>query len=517
MKKGILKVSITLIILAVWGIFITLFLGQGEVYAESISAISVKRATAENLTSNTSHRAIELSLRDVTELALRNSLDIQIAQFDAYIERTSLEKAQSIFDTFFEAEASYRKDNNMPSTTFLGTETIEKSFSLGMEKRIPTGTILSIDASQTKNKTDNPFSVLNPYHEAILGFSITQSIGKNFFGLADRARVKISRLDIENSDYTSLDSIERTLYNVQKAYWNLVFKGEQLAIKKEMLKEAEKLYKIYKDKFSLGLVEKSELLAVEALVRTRESDVEIAVLEKKTAKNELLFLINKGDFQQQIEAKDKLGCKTSLVDLYSALKKAVKHRRDYKRLKNKVEKSNIDIVVKQNALWPEIDLQASLVRNNLDTSLNQAWGDITDKNNDEFFVGISFKVPFENREAKAQWKRANLEKQRLLLSLKRVERLILQELNNKVNQVNTMHTQVELFEPTVKIHKQKLQEELKRLRQGRSQADVLIQYEEDLLKARLSLALYLFRYRISLLELELAENTLLDKYWDTPL
>lgn len=458
-----------------------------------------------------------LSLRDVTKLALENSLDIQIAQYDAYIQRVSLQKTESIFDAFLNAQVEYRRDRTMPPTTFIGEETIEHTYSMGIEKKMVTGTTLAVDISDVKNKSDNPFSTLNPYHEALLGVTITHPLARNFFGIQDRSQLEVARINVENMDYTSLDKIEYTLYSVQRAYWKLVFKSEELSIKKDMLKEAEKLYRIYKDKYATGLVEKSELLAVEALVRTREADVAIALLEKETTKNDLLFLLNLGDFQQMIEPKDHLFCETKTVDLYTVLQRAIEARRDYKRIQNEIEKNKIIIAVKKNALWPQIDLEASFTRNNLATKRSKAWEDIGSKSNDKVTVGLRFKLPLENREAKAELEEAKLKKRRLLLMLKRVERVILQKLNNKVNQVNTMHNQVKLFESTVKIHQQKLEEEITRLRQGRSNADILIRYEEDLLKARLSLASYLFQYRVSLIELELAQNTLLKKYWDNPL
>jgi len=103
------------------------------------------------------------------------------------------------------------------------------------------------------------------------------------------------------------------------------------------------------------------------------------------------------------------------------------------------------------------------------------------------------------------------------LQFKRVERLILQEINDKVNQVNTTENKVKLYQTIVRLHQEKLDNQIKRLGYGRSNVDTLIQYEEDLLKARLSLASNLYTYRMSLSELELTKNTLLDKYWQEPL
>ena len=498
-KTGIIKKAIILSLLLSLS-------GPGE--------IALSSQLPESLFGN--QEFLELSLNDVTKLALENSLDIQIAKFDVYIERTSLEKAESIFDTIFDGEFSYTHDRSQPLSTLAGEETKEQKFSLGLEKKIPSGTTFGLDLIGTKTRTDSTISPLNPYHEALVELSITQELGKNFFGLADRSGIKITKIDIANAEFTSLDVIEIALSDAQKAYWNFVLKTEELLIKEDMRLKAQKLYNIYQDRFSLGLTEESELLAIEALLKTRQSDVETANLEKETAKNELLFLINRGDFERSISVKDSLACKAQRVNLYQSLKNATENRRDYQRIKNDLKSNDIDIVVKRNALWPQIDLEATFSRNNLDSVRSQAWGNLGESN-DAFTVKLNFKVPLENREAQAGLRQANLEKKRSLLKFKRLERLILQELNDKVNQVNTMQNQVKLFESTLKIHKKKLAKQIKRLESGRSDANTLIDYEEDLLNARLKLVEYFFKYRRSIIDLDLAKNTLLDKYWQEPL
>jgi len=456
---------------------------------------------------------IKLSLGDVSRLALENSLDIQIAQYDTYISRTSLDDVQSIFDTIFRAEASYNRNKKAQASTFAGSQTKEYSFSLGLEKKLLTGTTLSLDATTTKTRTNSSYSTLNPYNEALVELTVKQELGKNFFGLADRAGIKLTKLDIENSEFTSLDDIEEILYKAQKAYWNLVLKNEELVIGEDIFKSAKRLYEIYQSKYSIGLVEESELLAIEALVYTRESDLTVAGLEQETAKNNLLFLLNKGDFKDKVKPKDKLGSDTARVDLYQMLKESINFRRDYKRIKNELEKSEIDLVVKKNALWPQIDLEATFARNNINAQRGSAWEGIPGNSNDEISLRLTIEVPLENREAKAELEKVRLEDSQLLLRLKRIERLILQEINDKVNQVNTSDNQVRLYQSIIKLHQKKLDNQIKRIGYGRSNADTLIQYEDDLLKARLALATNLYTYRVSLIELDLAKNVLLDKYW----
>ncbi|MFH1363587.1 MAG: TolC family protein [Candidatus Omnitrophota bacterium] len=462
-------------------------------------------------------KVLELSLEKVTELALNNSLDIQIAKFNAYISRTGYKKVESLFDTFLNAQVSYEKDKLESASPLAASRTEEYIISAGLEKKLPSGTTVALDLSDTRTDAEGSLSTLNPYYESSIGLSLTQELGRNFFGLADRSQIALTKLDIENSDFTSLDDIETAIYNVQETYWNLVLKDERLAIAEEMLKEAGKLYQIYQNKYPLGLVEESELLAVEALVYTRKSEVEIAKLERLTAKNDLFFLINRPDFMQEVSLSESLFFPDGQASLCEALRRAIESRRDYKRIKNDLEKNDIDIIVKKNALWPQIDLEASLVRNNIDAHRARAWGNLGQDANDELFLKLTFKLPLENRQARSEQERVRLETERYLLKIKQVECRILREINNLISRINILENQAKLLGETVNIHRKKLDFQIKRLAYGRSNSDTLINYEEDLLRARLSLADNLFNYRVSLIKLDLAENSLLDKYWQEPL
>ena len=477
-----------------------------------MNLITAKVYSQDSITS-----LIEISLNDVSRLAIENSLDIQIAQYDAYISRTSLDDALSIFDTIFTAEAAYSRDKKAQASSLAVSDTKKHSFSLGLEKKLFTGTTLSLDATATKTRANSIYNSSNPYNEALVGLTIKQELGKNFFGLADRADIKLTKLDIENFEFTSLDDIEEILYKAQKVYWNLVLKDEEVVIRENIFEFAKRLHEIYKNKYSIGLVEESELLAMEALVYTRESDLTVARLNQETVKNDLLFLLNRGDFKDKIKPKDQLSSEPVIVNLYQALEEAINSRRDYKRIKNELKKSEIDLVVKKNALWPQIDLEATFARNNINSQRSSTWEGIPNNSNDQIALTLTIEVSLENREAKSELEKTRLEDAQLLIRLKRVERLILQEINDKVNQINSSDNQIKLYQSIIKLHQRKLDSQIKRIGYGRSNADTLIQYEDDLLKARLALATNFYVYRISLIELDVVENVLLDKYWKEPL
>jgi outer membrane protein TolC len=97
--------------------------------------------------------------------------------------------------------------------------------------------------------------------------------------------------------------------------------------------------------------------------------------------------------------------------------------------------------------------------------------------------------------------------------LKQIERFIIKEVHNRVKEVNTLKSNLEKSYDILKLQRAKLEEEKRRLKYARTSSDILVRYEEDLLNAQISLALALFNYRQSVVNLDLTKNTLLGRYW----
>jgi len=459
-------------------------------------------------------RVVSLSLNEVSVLALKNNFDIQLARYDAYVKRNDLFESESIFDTIISGKITHTNDQKKTASTISGTKSLVNKYEINVEKKLPTGTTIETALEGERSWSDSVYSTTNPAHEAVAKIGITQEIGRNFFGLKDRGDIAITKLDIENSDYTSLEKIEKYLGEVQLAYWRIALKKEELAVKKALLRRAQHLYAIHKDKKELGLVESPELLASEANVKERERDILVAESELKNAQDELEFMLNLNP-GVEVESSDKLSVDEVEMPLYvRSLNRAIDHRRDYIRAKNEVESSKIKIEVQKNNLWPQIDLELTFARNGLDTTFSKALQNIGKEDNPEYYFGINFSLSLENRDAKAKLSKAELEKMQRVLKLKSIERKIALDIDTGIRQLQIAISRYNLHKEIVQLQEDKLKEEERRFATGRSNTDMLIRYQDDLLTAQLLLAQYAFAVKEAEIQLALAEHTLLDKYWE---
>ncbi len=130
---------------------------------------------------------------------------------------------------------------------------------------------------------------------------------------------------------------------------------------------------------------------------------------------------------------------------------------------------------------------------------------------------MNVSIPIENRKARGQYNKAKLEKARALVELKKTERVILTEINDLVTRLGIQAGRVLTLKRVASLQEKKLQAELKRFKYGRSSSDLLIRYQEDVLSAKLAHERSLYNYRVSLIDLKLAQNILLSENWEEEL
>ncbi len=460
---------------------------------------------------------VRLSVDDVTRIALDNNFDIQLAKYDAWIKATDGMKSESIFDTIFNAEVSYREDESARATTFSGTRTVENDYNIGFAKKLPSGTSLNLAMTNARDVTNSTFSTSPVTRESTLELSVVQAMGKNFLGMQDRGTIKLTEIDIENSEFTSLDKLEATVAEVQQAYWDLVLQAERVEIERDMVEQAKKLYDLHQKQLKDGLVEIPDAIASEANYQRTLNRLTLAQNTYQRKLNVVKLLLNRTDLDVVIEPTDKLQLAGSQTATMESLDLALKNRRDFKQAMNLIKARDIQLSMKKNNLWPEINLTASLARNGLGDSFNDAATKISEEDNPNFFAGLTFEIPLENRSARAELKAAELEKARILLNTKYLERRITIEIVDQVRDCNIFREVAQNEIAISDLQIQKLEEEQKRFNLGRSNTDIIIRFQEDVIQARLSAAEAKYRYQTALIDLKRKESTLLSRYWNDEL
>jgi len=452
-----------------------------------------------------------LSLEDCVLFSIYNSFDVKLAKLDLYIAETDLLYSEAVFDTTFFGEVTYNEDKSQQLSVFSPDNTQINVYSAGLTKKIPTGTELTAMYSDTRSWNNSQFFTRNPAHNAQLTLEAKQPVGKNFFGYIDRNNITLTKLAIENADLDTQDKIEKHVAEVEKAYWRLVFRKKIVQIRSEILEKAEKLHEANKRNHDIGLIEKAELLASQANLIQRKTDLILAKNNYRKTEENLKLVMNLEDDFRIYPSAEFTGIDLA-GSMEASLREAFANRRDYMARQRDIEIKKVNLKIKENQKWPEIDLVASMAMNGIDPKFAKAAGKTTVADNTNLFAGVEFSWPIENSAARSEYKKASHEKEKALFLMKKTERSIITEVVNAYRDVLTFNENLKNFEERVTLQSQKLDEEEKRFRHGRSSTKNLIDFQQDLLAAELSYALAMLDLAISDVDLERAKNALLSKY-----
>ncbi|MGB3242539.1 MAG: TolC family protein [Candidatus Omnitrophota bacterium] len=454
-----------------------------------------------------------LSLEECVRLAVYNSFEAKMAKLDLLIAETDLMPAVAVFDTILFGNVGYAEDKRQQVSVFAPDDNQTNTYSVGVTKELPTGTELTATWGDTRSWNNSAFITKNPSHNAELSLEARQPVGQNFFGYADRGSVTITKLAIMNAGLEEKDRIEALIADVERAYLEVLFAKKSLNVFRRILEKAKDLYEAQQKNYDLGLIERVDLYAAEGNVATRQAEVLVADNRYNRARENLKFLMNMNEGVRIILAEE-LASDPVDKDLSDCLKDAFENRRDYFIHKRDIEIKGLDLKIKENMKWPEIDLIGTLAMNGLEGEFNKAFGKTTTADNTYMFVGVEVTMPVENNLARGEYKKAKYEKEKAVVSLKETERKIITEIGNAYNDALAFQASVIFTKKALGLELSKFTEEEKRFKYGRSNAKRLIDYQQDLLRAALENARFILDQRKAKVDLERTMNIILKKYED---
>lgn len=453
---------------------------------------------------------LKLSISELSKLAIENNFDIQIYKLDKSISEKDILKAEAVYDTDLDFNYDYTEDKLNRSSVIFGKRVTTVSQNAGITKQIPSGTVLSLGISHAREVNNSAFSTTNPVHESEIGLSIIQPIAKNAWGILDRYNIKITELDIENTSYTSIDKIENELADTQKAYWDLVFREQQLLVTKDIHRIARELYEQNTRNFDLGLVEAPEFCSTEANLKEKEQEVVLSedLINRAINKIRLKLALEK---DVKIITTDNFTSEKLELSFEELFRTALETRRDYRTAKNDVKKLNLEIEMKKNSLLPQIDIVASLKRNGVDKKFINSVREISSEEFPEYSAGVVFSMPLELSAETADHTQKVLEKAKALINLKKTECEIFVNVHDAYIHLISTYDSAGLLKDAMELQKKKYEGEADRFRKGRSDTDRFIRYQDDYLRARLVYLKILYEYEVAIIDLNLVMNRLFNE------
>jgi len=435
-----------------------------------------------NLLSDVYTSGEKLDLKEATQIAVARNLNIEVTKLEQAIRHCDPSIAKSIYDTQWNASGNWFFDKAEPPNIVLGSRVVEGDVTTSLSKLLPTGTTLSVEGSTRRQSSNSLFSTAPIYYESYMTLSAKQQLLRNFFGYIDRKKIRQVVINTQKFDYATLDQMEATIEDVRFKFWDLLFSLENLKAKQKNLERAQEFYQIEKKNHEIGLVEKPDLYAATANMKRRYVEALAAKNIFYKASYALRALLRAPEVEWIVPVSDMIPGQ-GLFDRDKALKWALTERWDVKQMNLILESQDLEVKIKRSESLPNLTLSGTWTGTSLDREMASSQGEVFSYNHPQYGAGFQFSTPIERRKERNELKQARLEfekqkKEKTLLELE-IERQVdsawqdLQLTSAAIVQTAAVET----------LQKQKLEEEEKQFRRGRSTSKTIIDYQQDVIDA----------------------------------
>lgn len=332
-------------------------------------------------------------------------------------------------------------------------------------------TFVDPDPNTTENRSLGSFNI-----------ELEQDLLSNAFGQTTRANKKLTENVSLAMYYNTKYSLQQLLQNAENTYWNLVILSEITKVKTETVKQNQEMENYTSKKVKMNLMDKSNELQSRAAL-------ELAKLNLQEAQENEKSMIKSFNAMAGMES-DVL--ESGLVEVPWDYLENYKVDKSYsstsqvKYLEKAVEATKANSIVNKNKYKPTLKLLASYASNAEDSEINQSLKNIDDTDRPTGYVGLSFSIPL-NFSAISDFNES-VDRSRNAIKLQYQQQIINDKVNwnNLLNKLGYAQARLKLARQVEDIQEQKLNNEIKRWKNGISSTYQVLQFQTEFTESRLN-------------------------------
>jgi outer membrane protein len=384
----------------------------------------------------------------------------------------------------------------------------EVNANLGVNAGFSPGTQLSVNFDNSRYATNATKYTYNPFVNSSIGLTITQPLLQGFGASLNRRYIRIARNSQKVADLVFRQQVIDTVSGVARLYTDLVSLNEDVKVKQEALRLAERLYQDNKNQVEQGTqapievtranaavaASRQALIMAQGLVRQQELIVKTAITRGGLTNPQLLAA--------HIIPTDALDVpeKETAAALADLLGEALRNRPDLAGAGLQVENSEISLKGSLNALKPQLDLVGIMQNNGMAGDLNAlagtptgsvtpggygtALGQIIRRNYPTYGVGLQLTLPLQNRVAQADAVRDELQVRQAQVRRQQLQDQVALEVADAEESLRQARAAYEAAVEARRLQEQSVSVEHQTFAVGLATNLTVIQYENYLAQAR---------------------------------
>ena len=468
----------------------------------------------------TSSDPIPLSLPQFVDLVVDRNHQLQSQAADLFIDMERIKAERAIFEPALVGSYNHQFNREQNSTTDFfsrgGQETYEQkadNYKLEIETLANTGAQFRLGAALNESRDSVRKSVEE--YRMLAYLNVTQPLLRNAGPKVVSTQIRVAEAGAD----LAMQSYRQELLNVVGRatiiYWDLHLAQEQVAMRKESVQVAEQILEDNRARFKTGKMAEIEVLEAEAGVALRKA-LEMEAHKKYVAAMSdtlTLFAEFADSYDRDIVTTDPLVLENATYSYEDSIDKAFQLRPEYLATHIKLLQEEIRLTYAKNQTRPELDLTASFGLNGLDSEMSEAWNNLKDDDFRSWSVGIEFRIPlFGDRRSASEMAQVKQRKRKDLLEMKAIEVALANAVSTTIRNIRSATEQARYSASVTEFNSRLLEIELIRLKAGKSNSRMVLEKEEDFRSAKEAELEALISQKKAILELEMAEGSLLTRY-----
>jgi outer membrane protein len=478
-------------------------------------------------------RALRLSLADAVTAAVQRNLGVELERYDFRMAGYSAKAAYAPFDWFATADISTGQSERPTFLTLVEPSDQEQTvLNLGLEQTLATGGTYGITLG---NNLSNDARLQNEGVEDIyganLGLTFAQPLLRNFGVDINRRGIRIARNNLAITGEAFRDQLIRTVQAVELAYWDLIYRRQELEVRQQSLTLGRDQERITQIRIDVGASAPLDILQPRVAIATREESVILSEANIRHSEDQLRQLMNldPAEWDRPIIPTDSISYEPAQVDIQNAVSRALELRPEVRQASLVRENNRVQHVYARNQVLPRADLLLSYglggqaagsqalrdpVTGEIIGTRRGDFGDALDQvtgfDFDSWSVGVEFGVPITNIGARAEARRSELDLDRSRQEETLIRQNIAVEVRSAVRDIDTALRSIAATRTAREAAERNLEAERKRFENGMTTNFNVLLIQQELSDSRSREILALTAYRQALANFHRAVGDILD-------
>jgi len=491
----------------------------GAVAAQETAAPSAPALNPSNGPVVSSSNPPPLTLDECVARALEKNFNVRIQRFSTEQARDSVIIAKAGFDPAFtlDSQKSVTKDAALtnPATGQIagGLYSNNESTTLSVSQKIVTGGTLSANSDLNRDRNVPSSDWLNPAYTSDVSLSLTQPLLHGAGVDYNLAAIRRAKLGVQIADLNFKSTVLTVIFNVETAYYNLIFAREQYKVQEDSLRLAQELYKENDIKRQTGVLTDLDVLQAQVGVATASSQL---ILDEQTVHNDediLLQSLSQRDFSGQVGPVDfPVMASDPAVSFDLSYKLARDNGPNLAIIQATIEQFKLDaLTTKRNAL-PELDVNGAIGYNSLGKSYSGALNQVLDDHGHSWQAGVTLNFPIGLRANRALYHQALASQHSEETSLEQEDENLTVQVRSAVRAVQTGLESVRASTETATLSEKQYELEKAKFDAGLVTSFDVLQEQNALLAARVAELQAKVNLRTAIANLHFLEGSSLQLY-----